>query len=410
MTYTFSSLQASSWFQVPLSTWIALSKRACLLGIQNWGGGYYARYSQFPQLNELVSICNQYRNQTYPNMCSIAQQIQTVAQKFNSILPSVKQVGNQPDLLPEVQQFLTTIQNQIQTVITTANSVAGDLATFQSLNEAAEASVQNQPLDDSDRYYMAQLGPTAQEVTTATSQALLGWTDMLGQINMALQDLKNATASNLASFIGEVDFISATEFWANIQTQAAPFLQNILAQSHYLSGDYLFDKSPIQSGVPYYIAFSTDLGLQLLVVDGSPTQDVEGGGYSYHIEQCLLVKGLNEAVFTSRGQWIFTKEPYGTYRINNPLIGASYSLDVFGGSMMPVMLSSGGYTGQFWRFYGQQVTNNYIQDKGWLSLDSTGTITMSKSGVCNLLFSTDPDFDTTVPPVSPSILIESSPS
>lgn len=386
-----------------------MSKRACLLGIQNWGGGYYARYSQFPQLNELVNICNQYRNQTYPNMCSIAQQIQTVAQEFNSILPSVKQLGNQPDLLPGVQQSLTTIQQQIQTVITIANSVASDLATFQTLNEAAEASVQNQPLDDSDRYYMAQLGPTAQEVTTATSQALLGWTDMLGQINMALQDLKNATASNLASFMGETDFISATDFWADIQTQAAPFLQNILGQSHYLSGDYLFDKSPIQPGVPYYIAFSTDLGLQLLVVDEDRTQDVAGGGYSYHIEQCLLVQGLNEAVFTNQGQWIFTKETYGTYRMTNPFIGPSYSLDVFSGTMTPVMLPSGNYSGQFWRFYGQQLTNTYIQDKGWLSLDNTGTITMSKSGVFDLLFSTDPDFDTTVPPVSPSILIEPSP-
>jgi hypothetical protein len=411
MPYTFSSDQINSWFQVPVSVWTALSKRACLISIKGWGGGYYTRYSQFPHLNDLVNACDIYKSRTYSNMSTVAHQISDLSLLFNSTLPNMKELSSQPDLLGGVQQALTTIQQQVQAVITLLNQITTDIANFQSLNEAAEASVQNQPLDDSDRFYMAQLGPTAQELTTATNQILLGWTDMLGQINTAFQDLNNTAKTNLGSFIAKVDFTSAAAFWTKVQTEVATFLQNMDGQRHYLSGDYLYDKSPIQPDVGYYIAFPSSYGLRLLIV-GDRVQDISGGGYSYHLTNTQIATpdlpgGIN--YFDGRGEWTFTKAGgYGCYRITNQLTGLDYSLDVFAGSMMPVMLPTGNYTGQFWRFYGQQITNTYIQNKGWLSLDN-GTITMSKGGVATLMFSTDALFAIAVPQVSAAILYEPSP-
>ncbi len=393
--------------KVPELTWVVLNKRSCLLSAGSWGGGYYERYSNFPQLNELISEAGIWKNHTFSvGIVETAHKIVEFTKIMQDLFSAIEDLRANPDTLQVVISNFQSTSATANSIVQKTEESLQRINRFEELNDSAERSIQFISVDSSDLYYFDVLGPNPQEVSLAFGSIKGIWSTLNSELEYALSELTKSPVSALAGILAKIRVETATKFWINVATDTSAFIEKTSQQQKYLNGEYLYDKAPIQEGVGYYIGFLTAYGIKVLYA-GDRVQDVSGGGYSYHLGVTTI--GNSGPIANGGGQWFFIKAGgYGCYRITNGRIGPSYSLDVFGGSMMPVLLPTGSYTGQYWRFYGDRLANTYIKNQGWLSLVGSA-VAMGKAGDSNLGFSTSASFAVLLPPVQTDILYETTP-
>lgn len=371
MNSHFSSSSLNQLFSIPSDDWTAINKRVGLVNA-SLGGKYYPYFYGFTNFEAVRQVCHKWERQTFPALTKTAQKIEQFAGVAIDQLEPLAALLIQLDvenrlIVPEEVHHLLgeTVQAMHDALLPIANTVVSlyaEVKEFHDINEAADAG------------YKGRATPSWATITPAPRRVLQAIGHMQSEW-LAIQDnLRYLAEREIAidmPLIAQLAVAEDVANWRKLQQEAKGFIAHAERQGPFISGQYLYDESPIEENGWYVIlldprSFRTDFA-QFLSPDR--TRPEASGWYWLRAARFQEVHEY--------AMWRFepTEYGHGSYRIINQMF-SDYALDLRPPYLVLDKRRPHGYVGQVWRILGGRLINPFYS--GWVSLDSYKRVVLAE--------------------------------
>lgn len=343
----FDTSKISEIAAITEQDWNVINQRAgWMLAPQPLGGLYYQQFADIPTLDQLLAVCQTWKETSWPLVVNVVTSTGQFAQRLADFFALVEKGGGSVETLEKLAADATAIKGD-------ADQFNAQAGSFYTANHTADDSPQRHHYSTSFTFH--DVSPVSDTVSTAAMAVVVGWGNIEDDMEQAITAMKGAE-KGFGSFMSKVELETALEDWQEVVGKFQESLADMETTAGMLTGEAAYDAVPVEAGKTYHVRLDHPYEPSALAVDA-------GGN---------LVMATFDAGAANQ-QWRFTRNGYGWLFMSSA--DGSFSgkvADVGNNSpYLPCMSAGGqGSTGQNYRIV--EVDNGSLRFVNlWVELETT---------------------------------------